>query len=100
MAHSGSPCQLVTTLRSPRLGGVFRVEGPRQPSSRSLGSDKNEPCEVDCTWFVLVEVEGRLVKARSNITSDDDLKLEPEGLNAGGEWSRILGCSAWLTQQC
>ena len=33
--------------------------------------------------FVVVEVEG-LVEADLNITSDDGLKLEPEGLNGVG----------------
>jgi hypothetical protein len=28
---------------------VFRFEGPRQPSSRPLRSDKNELCELICT---------------------------------------------------
>ena len=69
-----------------RLGRwpVFRFEGPRQPSSRSLRSDKNEPYELICSWFVVVEVEG-LVEAGLNITSDDGLKLEPEGLNGVGD---------------
>jgi hypothetical protein len=49
---------------------VFRFEGPRHPSSRPLRSDKNELCELICTWFVVVEVEG-LVEASLNITSDD-----------------------------
>ena len=54
--------------------------------SRSLRSDKNEPCELICSWFVVVEVEG-LVEAGLNIISDDGLKLEPEGLNGVGGWS-------------
>src|SRR5215510_594802 len=54
---------------------VFRFEGPRQPSSRSLRSDKNQRCELIGSWLVVVEVEG-LVEADLNITSDDGLKLE------------------------
>lgn len=42
------------------------------------------PCELICSWFVIVEVEG-LVEAGLNITSDDGLKLEPEGLNGVGD---------------
>ena len=62
----GHDAKIAGLGRSP----VFRFEGPRQPSSRPLRSDKNELCELICTWFVVVEVEG-LVEAGLNITSDD-----------------------------
>jgi hypothetical protein len=67
------------------MGGTDnRFEGSRQPSSRPLRSDENELCELICTWFVVVEVEG-LVEAGLNITPGDRLKFEPEGLNGVGD---------------
>jgi hypothetical protein len=46
---------------------VLRFEGPRQPSSRPLRSDKNELRELIRSCFVVVEVEG-LVETSLNIT--------------------------------
>ena len=51
---------------------------------RILRSDKNEPCELICSWFVLVEVEA-LVEAGLNITFRRWLETRAEGLNGVGD---------------